>query len=108
MRVIVYDDRVEVRTPGQLPNTVTLDALRVGIHVLRNPSIYNIFLKIGLVTDAGSGIPRMIQVLRRMTGYEPDFRLEGNEFVVALPRRLGPGQHETSAYHQSGRIATEQ
>jgi ATP-dependent DNA helicase RecG len=86
VRVIIYDDRVDVRTPGQLPNTVTVDALRVGVHVLRNPTIYNIFLKVGLVTDAGSGIPRMIRILREAKGYEPDFRVEANEFVVSIPR----------------------
>lgn len=86
VRVIVYDDRVEIRTPGKLPNTVTIESLKVGIHVLRNPTIYNMFLKIRLVTDAGSGIPRMIRLLREARGYEPDFRMEGNEFVVVVPR----------------------
>ncbi|MFQ5709904.1 MAG: RNA-binding domain-containing protein [bacterium] len=86
VRLMVFDDHVEIRTPGQLPNTVTLESLKIGVHVLRNPTIYNIFLKIGLVTDAGSGIPRMIRVLRDTINQEPDFRVEGNEFVVVLPR----------------------
>ncbi len=86
VRVLVFDDRVEVRTPGQLPNAVTLDALRFGVHVLRNPTVYNMLLKIGLVTNAGSGIPRMIRLLREATGAEPAFHLIGNEFVVTLPR----------------------
>jgi ATP-dependent DNA helicase RecG len=86
VRVIVYDDRLEIRTPGLLPNSVAIEALKLGVHVLRNPTIYNIFLKIGLVTDAGSGIPRIIHLLRQSTGSEPEFRLEGNEFVVALKR----------------------
>ena len=43
-------------------------------------------LKRGLVTDAGSGIPRMIRLLRERIGREPGLRTEGNEFVVALPR----------------------
>ena len=86
VRVIVFEDRVEIRTPGLLPNTVTLDALRAGVHVLRNPAIYNMFLKIGLVTDAGSGIPRMIRLVRQATGHEPGFRMEGNEFLVTMPR----------------------
>lgn len=90
IRVILYDDRIEFRTPGQLPNTVTIESLRFGVHVLRNPTIYNMFLKIGLVTDAGSGIPRMIRLLREHTGYEPQFRMEGNEFVVIFPRSQGP------------------
>lgn len=41
VRALVFDDRVEVRTPGQLPNSVTLEALRLGVHVLRNPTMYN-------------------------------------------------------------------
>ena len=86
VRIIVFDDRIEIRTPGRLPNTVTIESLRLGVHVLRNPTLYNIFLKVGLVTDAGSGIPRMIRVVREKIGREPDFRSEGNEFVVVIPR----------------------
>lgn len=86
IRAIVYDDRVEVRTPGGLPNAVSLEALPLGIHILRNPTIYNLFLQAGLVTDAGSGIPRTIALVRRATGRAPELRLEGNEFVVVLWR----------------------
>ena len=86
VRVIVFDDRLELRTPGKLPNTVTIESLRIGVHVLRNPTLYNIFLKSGLVTDAGSGIPRIIHLIREKTGREPELRIEGNEFVIAIPR----------------------
>ena len=86
VRLLVFDDRVEVRTPGGLPNSVRLDQLPAGVHVLRNPTVYNLLLKRGLVTDAGSGIPRMIRLLREKTGHDPDLRIEGNEFVVALTR----------------------
>jgi ATP-dependent DNA helicase RecG len=87
IRVIVFDDRIEIRTPGALPNTVTLESLPFGIHVLRNPMIYSMLLRVGLVTDAGSGIPRIIRLTRQATGQEPTFRQEGNEFVLALPRK---------------------
>ncbi len=87
MRVLVFDDRIEIRTPGTLPNTVTLESLPFGIHVLRNPMMYNMLLRVGLVTDASSGIPRMIRLVRQATGHEPTFRQEGNEFVLGLPRR---------------------
>lgn len=86
IRLFVFDDRVEVRSPGALPNTVALDALPLGIHVLRNPTIYNLFLRMGLVTDAGSGFPRMIARVRETTGKSPTWKLEGNEFVVVFPR----------------------
>jgi ATP-dependent DNA helicase RecG len=88
IRLLVFDDRIEIRTPGTLPNTVTLESLPFGIHVLRNPMIYNMLLRVGLVTDAGSGIPRMIRLVRQTTGGELTFRYEGNEFVLVLPRRV--------------------
>lgn len=87
IRVLVFDDRIEIRTSGTLPNTVTLESLPFGIHVLRNPMIYNMLLRVGLVTDAGSGIPRMMRLVRQEIGREPTFRQEGNEFVLTLPRK---------------------
>ena len=87
IRLIVFADRVEVRTPGLLPNSVRLEQLSAGVHVLRNPTIYNLLLKRGLSTDAGSGIPRMIQLMRRHSGIEPSFEIAGNEFVVSLRRQ---------------------
>ena len=92
IREIVFDDRIEIRAPGTLPNTVTLDSLPFGIHVLRNPMIYSMLLRIGLVTDAGSGIPRIIRLTRQATGQEPTFRQEGNEFVLSLPRAIEEGR----------------
>jgi predicted HTH transcriptional regulator len=62
--------------------------------MLRNAVIYNMFLRVGLVTDAGSGIQRIIRLVRNAIGREPQFRLEGHEFVVALPRRGNGSLHE--------------
>ena len=80
---------MEVRSPGGLPNSVRLAQLPAGVHVLRNPTLYNLLLKRGLATDAGSGIPRMIQAVRERTGEAPAQRLAGSEFVVTLPRAAG-------------------
>jgi ATP-dependent DNA helicase RecG len=88
IRVLVFDDRVEIRTPGGLPNTVTIEAMKLGAaHVLRNPGIYMLFSRIGMVTGIGSGVYRTIYLVREATGKEPDFYLEANELVVSLPRR---------------------
>jgi ATP-dependent DNA helicase RecG len=87
VRVFIFDDRVEVRTPGGLPNTVTIEAIRLGaIHVVRNPTIYTLISRLGLVTGIGTGIYRAIQQVRKLTGKDTALFLEGNEFVVALPK----------------------
>jgi ATP-dependent DNA helicase RecG len=88
VRVFVYDDRVEVRTPGGLPNTVTIDAIRLGAaHVTRNPTVYTFFSRWGLVTGIGSGVYRTIQAVKAVVGREPMLRVEANEFIVTLPRK---------------------
>jgi ATP-dependent DNA helicase RecG len=88
VRVFVFDDRVEVRTPGGLPNTVTIEAMKLGaVHVLRNPMIYTLLSRLGFVTGIGSGVYRTIQLVREAVGREPAIYQEANELVVALPRR---------------------
>ena len=87
VRLFILDDRVEVRSPGGLPNTVTVEMIKSGLaHVLRNPLLYTFFYRAGYVTDTGNGIRRVIQTVREATGKEPLIREEGNELVVILPR----------------------
>jgi ATP-dependent DNA helicase RecG len=71
IRVLVFSDRVEIRSPGILPNTVTVDSMRVGgSHVLRNPTIYNMLYKYKMVTDLGSGVRRIIMLFYELN-YSP-------------------------------------
>lgn len=87
VRVFVYDETVEVRAPGALPNSVTIEAIKLrAAHVLRNPTIYTLFSNLGLVTGVGSGVYRAIQLVRQATGQELSLYHQGNEFVVSLPR----------------------
>ena len=62
--------------------------------MLRNPTLYTLFSRLGLVTGIGSerfpkrGVFRTIQWVREATGQEPTIIAEGNTLAVALPRRL--------------------
>ncbi len=87
IRVIVYEDRVEIRSPGKLPNTVTVESMKAGgSHVLRNPTIYNLLVKMKMVTDMGSGVRRIMKVIKEAMNKEPDFNVTESEFVLSLPR----------------------
>ncbi len=86
IRVFIYQDRVEVRTPGKLPNTVTIESMKIGgSHVLRNPTIYNLLAKMGMVTDLGSGVRRMMTLVREHSHQEVELVETENEFVVKVP-----------------------
>jgi ATP-dependent DNA helicase RecG len=88
VRLLIFDDRVQVHTPGGLPNTVTVEAMRLGaVHIVRNPAIYTLFARLGLVTGIGSGVLRMIESVRQATGKEVDLIARPSEFVVVIPRR---------------------
>jgi len=55
-----------------------------GSHVLRNPTIYNVLLKMGLVTDSGAGVRRMIQLVRDYSNQEVALEELENEFNQSL------------------------
>ncbi|NLJ48293.1 MAG: transcriptional regulator [Candidatus Atribacteria bacterium] len=90
VRILIYDNRIEFHTPGLLPNTVTIESMKIGgAHVLRNPTIYNLLGKIGLVTDVGSGIKRIIESVKKTVGRDVSLNVVGNEFILTIPRIEG-------------------
>ena len=86
IRLFIFEDRIEIRTPGKLPNTVTIGSMKTGCHVLRNSTIYNLLYKIGMVTDTGSGVYRMIKIIKEKLNKEVELNLTENEFILSIPR----------------------
>ena len=89
IRILVFANRVEIHSPGKLPNTVTIDSMKIGgSHVLRNPSIYNLLLKMKMVTDLGSGVRRIVKLVKQHLNKDVEFVANENEFVVIIPRNV--------------------
>ena len=87
IRIFIFDDRIEVRSPGRLPNTVTVENIRYGIHVERNPTVVSFLTKRGFMGQIGTGIVRMIRLMREYVGKEPEFYERDFEFHVILTKR---------------------
>lgn len=87
IRLFVLDDRIEIHSPGRTPNTVDEAAMRAGTHVVRNPHIYARLVDAGLVTRAGSGIPRIIRLLREATGQDVTIHIRDFEVLLTIPRK---------------------
>ncbi len=88
IRIFIFTNRVEFHTPGNLPNSVTIESMKIGgSHVLRNPTLYNFLAKMGLVTDIGSGVKRIITLVRETVEKDVELKLQGNEFLLTIPRR---------------------
>jgi len=86
IRIFIFDDRIEVKSPGKLPNTVTVENIRLGFPLHRNPLIVSFLAKGHRMTEIGTGIPRMIRLLKEHTGREPDFEERDQEFIVKIWR----------------------
>jgi ATP-dependent DNA helicase RecG len=85
----IFDDRIEIRSPGGLPNGVTLENIRTHYSRARNDTIARVLFNLGYVNSLGSGVPRMMRLMRQHVGREPDFLVtgqsfEGGQFLVRL------------------------
>jgi len=87
IRVFIFDNWIEIMSPGRLPNTITLENIRWGgIHAERNPILVSFLAKMGYMTQIGTGIIRVIRLLREHTDKEPDFEERGQDFVARIWR----------------------
>lgn len=85
VRLFVFDDCIEVRSPGRLPNSVTLENIRLGVHAERNRAIATLLTQLGYMSAIGTGIPRLIiRLSRHLSGREPEFSLVGEEVRVRI------------------------
>ena len=86
IQVAVYDDRLEVTSPGGLYNGLTYEEVMNGHSKIRNKAIANIFSQMGLVEAWGSGIKRILNAAKEYGLLEPKFQEFDNMFRVELFR----------------------
>ena len=81
----IYSDRLEIQSPGRLPNTVTIDGMKSGMRYARNQTLVNIMRDYGYVDARGMGVRnKIIPGMRAHNNTEPDFIEEENRFTVRL------------------------
>lgn len=84
-RVMIFDDRVELISPGMLPNNLTVENIRYGISIIRNPLIASFAIKELPYRGTGTGILRALK-------HVPDLELvsdpERNLFIARIPRKI--------------------
>jgi ATP-dependent DNA helicase RecG len=84
IRIAIFDDRLEVESPGLLPFGLTVDDLHRGVSKLRNRVIGRVFHSLGLIEQWGSGIQRMTNACRDVGLAPPVLEEIGIRFRVTL------------------------
>ena len=81
----LYADRLEVISPGRLPNTVTIEKMRTGCRAARNELTRDVLRDYRYVEASGLGVPRKIVAgMRAHNGTDPDLIEEEHRFTVRL------------------------
>ena len=85
IKVSMFDDRIEIVSPGGLPSGITEDEYLSGkLSVLRNRNLANVFYRLGFVEIFGTGITRIKQLYEEGL-MQPDFEVSENTIKIVLP-----------------------
>ena len=85
IRVSMFDDRIEIVSPGGLPSGITEEEYLSGkLSVLRNRNLANVFYRLGFVEIFGTGITRIKQLYADGL-IKPDFEVSENAIKIMLP-----------------------
>ena len=86
VQVSVFDDRVEVLSPGGLFDNLSKAEMMAGLSRLRNPLLAGIFHRMGIVERWGTGINRVLCACEKAKLLPPDFEVTGDSLRVTIKR----------------------
>ncbi len=85
IEVSLYDDRLEVVSPGRLPNGITPDRMRAGCRAARNQMLKDVLRDYNYMEHMGLGVPRkIVKGMKDHNGTIPDLIDDGERFIVRL------------------------
>ena len=85
IRVSMFDDRIDIVSPGGLPSGITEEEYLSGkLYVLRNRNLANVFYRLGFVEIFGTGIMRIRQLYEKSLR-KPEFEVSENAIQIVLP-----------------------
>ena len=91
IELVRYVDRMEILSPGALPNTMTVKKMLAGQRSARNPLVVEVLRDYGYVDARGMGVrKKIIPLLRNLNGVDPEF--EATEDYLRLTLRKGPAK----------------
>ena len=94
IQVAIYDDRLEVTSPGRISPDMTMEQLMEGNSRVRNVAIGAAFQYMHIIERWGTGIPRIIKEAREYGLKKPELKDFGTSFRINIFRK----EAETDQY----------
>lgn len=86
IRILMFEDRIEFHSPGRLPNTVTIEKMKIGVSYARNPFLVKYMENLRYIDQLGRGIPMIIKTMKDLGAKEPILKEMGEEFIITIYR----------------------
>lgn len=84
IKLFIFSDRVEIHSPGTLPNSLTVESVKMGVSVPRNSILLSHAQYVMPYSGLGTGLPRSLVYCPDMVLLNDD---KANRFIVCLKRR---------------------
>ena len=106
VRIFIFDNRVEIHSPGALPNGLTIEDIKAGTSMPRNMFLFNNAIYLLPYTGAGSGITRALDEDINVTFMNND---KAQEFVITVWRGKSNQveDHDTGLGHSDTNLGTD-
>lgn len=103
VQIAIYDNRVEITSPGMLYGGLTVEQAISGRSKIRNVCIAEVFSRMGIIEQWGTGLQRMIRGCREYGVREPEFIDMGDAFRVNFYRsNVKTGTENTEIVAETG------
>lgn len=89
IEIVFHPNHVEFKSPGKLPEPLTVDDLkqRRGVHRARNPLMMRVLRDLGWTRDQGEGMRRIFEAMAQVELHEPELEVRSDTFFVRLQTR---------------------
>lgn len=112
IRIFIFDNRVEIHSPGTLPNGLTIEDIKNGTSMPRNMFLFTNANYLLPYTGAGSGVRRALEYDPNAIFFngieDKEITHAANEFVITIPRNSNQVLSRSNLVtHKSNQAITE-
>lgn len=84
IRLFIFENRIEIISPGKLPNNLDIDKIKMGVSIPRNPTIHTFAGELLPYRGLGTGVIRALKLYKEIT-FVNDPALEQFTVIIARP-----------------------
>lgn len=88
IELVIYEDRIEITSPGRLPNGVTPIRMLTGCRASRNQLLKDVMRDYKYLEHSGMGIRKIVKLMNEHNATEPNLIENGENFTIILFKQI--------------------